>query len=629
MKCFENIKGNAYINAYGIKMLMLVSLVVLSLQIFMNMENDKAIFSGEKTLEKRAIESKFLKIICLFVTDLFFLYAAKIINISFTVYESAALLLIISVIVSMVKNWKKAPNIIFNGIYFCAIIIACYSTMTYGTITINSDSATSILLARSQIEAKSFFPESWCCANGEIWTFAQNLFAIPWTYIIKNQVFVRVLQGVLWYLLAIICIKKYFTQICKSDAWLIATPILLITLQGEIRMILYETAYVSALIAIPILLFIAWKVYQDPKRKGYLAVGFVFCWFLTMSGFRPLAEYSLPLCAAFLLLGFEKLGKDLGWKKEIIRISVVVIWVSLSSILGAIGYNILGKTRIINNTVNGSMLFVDSVETIVNNFVYYLRAFFEIFGFRGNVSLISIYGLHNLISIVLTIMMCFVIPILQFRCLSKENDFIKILFYYSLIHNVIMFIMVVCTGKINAPRYVLTSVFLCVFISARYIMEYWINKYKEKGICLAFFWGIVILINATIIVENSNNWVEELENKKSVSQELKEHDLEYGVASYWNAYSNVIYSDFDVKILGITFDQNAKPIPFRWLVDSEWFEDGDQYEKTFLMLTMDEVNHMTENGAFELFGEPIEQFAIDETGLSVYVYDYNVMDVID
>ena len=59
---------------------------------------------------------------------------------------------------------------------FMALGVAGYSILTFGQTDVHSDTATATLLAQAQLKYHSFFPKSWCYANGDIWVLSASAF---------------------------------------------------------------------------------------------------------------------------------------------------------------------------------------------------------------------------------------------------------------------------------------------------------------------------------------------------------------------------------------------------------------------------------------------------------------------
>lgn len=109
------------------------------------------------------------------------------------------------------------------------------------------------------------------------------------------------------------------------------------------------------------------------------------------------------------------------------------------------------------------------------------------------------------------------------------------------------------------------------------------------------------------------------QRKKEFNQELISHGLTKGYATYWNAYSNEVYSDLQISFGGVSIYENSIT-PFYWLVDSDVYEAEDK--NTFLLLNKEE-NDMINYNLSNICGEPIENFIVQ--GMYVYVFDHDIV----
>lgn len=98
-------------------------------------------------------------------------------------------------------------------------------------------------------------------------------------------------------------------------------------------------------------------------------------------------------------------------------------------------------------------------------------------------------------------------------------------------------------------------------------------------------------------------------NQKSSLKELTK-----GYATYWNAYNNVIYSNFDLEIGAVRIDYNDIQ-PRYWLADADYFSVDKNLDKSFLILIGSELENY--HYAIQSLGEPLEIFEYDN--LIVYI----------
>jgi hypothetical protein len=108
---------------------------------------------------------------------------------------------------------------------------------------------------------------------------------------------------------------------------------------------------------------------------------------------------------------------------------------------------------------------------------------------------------------------------------------------------------------------------------------------------------------------------------KSVVTFLKEKDLNYGYASYWNAGKNTVLSNFEVKVNAINITENNIK-PYYWLSSYRWYRPETFTGKTFLLLTKEEKDVLFKGEVDKFLGSPQATYSINE--FEVIVYDYNI-----
>lgn len=245
-----------------------------------------------------------------------------------------------------------------------SLLVASYSCMTKGQTVINSDTATSILLAREQIHARSLFPEGWCYANGDVWAFSQNLIAIPLTYLIENQAIARQLQAVLLVMLTVLSMHYQCKNCFEDSSWIISVPLFSIFLYGTLDMVLYQSAYTMQMLNMA--LSVTWlaKIIQNKCEKRIKLIFIIFISIMTMGGVRPLAEIILPfvgtIAVCFYLNNIN--AKVFECKDKILTVVKNELLVIVPALVGFCVYLYVSSTHLMGDTVNNAMFFVDSVS---------------------------------------------------------------------------------------------------------------------------------------------------------------------------------------------------------------------------------------------------------------------------
>lgn len=519
------------------------------------------------------------------------------------------------------KKRKIEKSDVLKLICMESMVAAVYSILTYGQTIIHSDTATATLLSESILKHHSFFPRTWNYANGDIWVLCNGLACILPTWFMNNQSLARMIGSASWLCIVLCGVIYQSKKMYKNDSWVLSIPLMCIFLFESAGMVLYEAAYTGQILWLAICPVLVCKAYDcnEKNKKKYYLVFFILTVLLLMAGIRMMAEQTVPLLGAIMIMfGLTAIcEKNSNWEGKIRNLVYMLTGIIIPTALGYGIYKWLTTWHNVNNTVNNQTVFVEDISALGRNTVNLLKNFFECFGYVGNVQLFSISGMRNLISIIVAGLVCFVIPVLQVKKIQQETREVQFFFAFGLIHNLIMIILAVFTGKSEA-RYLLTSVFICILVAARYVYEYWMNGNVVRDTILVFSFTIATCIECVGLLQSSIGWSSVLQEKKEFNQEIVSRGLNKGYATYWNAYTNEVYSDLKVRYAGVNLSETSIT-PFRWLVDDDVYKD--EGEKTFLLLDESE-NQLIQSSISIICGEPIDTFTID--GKYIYVFDHDL-----
>ena len=504
---------------------------------------------------------------------------------------------------------------------FCVFCIcsAVYSILTYGQSHIHGDIATASLLTKAQLDHGSLFPRSWCYVNGDLWVISIHSFVAPFALLLQNQSLARMLGSAALVLASVFVIIRHSKTAFHDDSWVIFLPVLLIFLYQTRDMILYQAAYTDQLIFLLGGIFLLFQI-QQPGHKVCSALFCGLMVIMVMGGIRFVAEIVLPLWLAALVVDYLKIRtcSQIPWKntlKKWLRISLCIL------VPAAIGYAIhlwITSGGIVVNTAQNSLRLADSIFAAADNISTYVRNLFFCFGFQGSVPVTSLYGIRSMVSVLMCLLVIFVVPVLQAIKIKEEDGYVQFFFAFTMIHNLIIFVMTVFFVGKTLHHYLLTSIFLTVFISARYIFKYWICQiHFDKYIWTALF-ITATAIGILALVLTSVGWKDTLANKKDLPQQLVDRGLTKGYGDFWHVYPNEVYSDFALRFGGVEVKDGVLT-PYHWLVDSKVFQPEDT--RTFLLISEEEREAVTAIIETQ-FRKPEDYFSAGN--YHVYVFGYDI-----
>ena len=510
--------------------------------------------------------------------------------------------------IKKLRNISLYDSVLFIS-FFVSFIAVVYSILTYGRTVINSDTATLTNFVNCVLKEKSLFPKSWNYVNGEIWTLNMLPISIGQAIFgfVSSESLRRMLASAFQIVIGELCIVLFFKRVLKNNSWMIVCSLCTLFIWGSGEFMLYQAPYSVFLIWWPIFIWLGFSIYQFELSKGnvkkYLILA-IMIMYACMQGIRAYAEYVIPLiCAEWVMLYFyEEYSAEK--RKKCILSSVMII---VPAIMGTIIYKWLCTWHNVNNTKGGSLTLPETLKAFSLGAKKTFTYFFECFGYEGGNSVFSLHGMRDLISIIVCILICVIIPILQLFKLKYEDKINVYVYTLIMIHNIEMCIFTTCFN-FTLYYHILSSVILTIFISARYIYVYWIKGSKGHiGRILAFLFLIAAVIESCALFEQSEGWKDKLAQREKISQELLKHDLHKGYANFWAAYSNEIYSNGNIKIAGVKiYPERLRE--YTWLVDNDRYIEENQ--KTFIMLTDSEYSNVSERILYGYDG-PIEEFTIE------------------
>ncbi|MBQ9537640.1 MAG: hypothetical protein IJU95_00070 [Treponema sp.] len=512
---------------------------------------------------------------------------------------------------------------VLNFLLLYSASVVFYSIMTHGQAVIHSDTATATILARSQLESKRLFPDNWYYANGDVWFLERNLLMIPFLRIIKNQSLLRALDSAAWVALACIGLYLLSSRALKDSSYKLMVPFTLLFFTGARGFILYEAAYIGQLTWLCLTLLLAVRAYD---RQAHLKTIIpppistlsVFIVLLTMAGSRCLAEINLPLCLTLIVRELVHIGFHNEPSERSKNSCLITGALLLSTVLGLAAYHWICATHNVSNTDSNALIFTANWWS---NFQQYFINRMINFGMSSGAELTSAEGLRNFVSVFFMLLTCFVIPILQIRRIRQENESVIFISLFAFIHNAIMFLVIVFLGKTES-RYVLTSIYMELIVSSRYIYAHWIKGCKASIIrnILVAIVASGVCINSLYLIDLSTGYYPALLEQKEFCAKLLATGAHKGYASFWNAYKNEVYSDLAIRFGAIYFERDRIE-PNLCLVDSTVF-DFTSNEPTFLLLSDDQLHYVQKDSFKEEYGAPKQILPLG--GLTAYIYDYDI-----
>lgn len=532
------------------------------------------------------------------------------------------------------KNLSVVNNLLY--IVLCISFFAVvYHLFTYGISNIHSDNAVELTALNSIIDHKDIFPSSWIYGNGDINLMRIQVFLFLPFISLKKWAIAREMGALLSVLggsFGLIFLSK---KVLNNNMWLVAIPLYIVCYSGRCRdVILDSSMYSSIMLYGTLSIALVYYFYSNKcKSKVKSALGAVMLLLVNIGGVRWLAEITVPLLLTVIIYIYtEYKHNDNEQHKSYFDLLKVIIYIMIPSLIGTgIFIYVNSKCHFVVNSVSGVSM-VPSLKGLLNTFLTVLGNFFICFGYSGGNSLISVYGLRDLISIGICLFICFAFPIIFIKKINVEKGGTRFVLLFAYIHNIIILLTAIFTSKTQS-YHVISIVFYCIIIFSIYAVKYLLcTECSEKNIWVVVF-AFSMIIESLCLVGDSKGWLERYEAQKDIVRTISKRGLSKGYGSFWNAYTHEAYSDGQLKMGAVLLD-DAGLLEYNCLVDTDVYKpDAD---RSFIIFSQEELDKYG-NGLLTNLGEPSDSFEIENapvydsnnwcwynTRLVIYVFDYDV-----
>ena len=491
----------------------------------------------------------------------------------------------------------------------------------------NSDTATALLLANEQIKSKQIFPDGWVYADS-IWTLAFNLFVLPFMLFIEDWVLCRNLASILQLILVIGVFVWFSRYISKKYGWLIIVLFLIPLSPTIIEHFFFQATYATQVLWYFLVLVCGFCVLNEKnKRKNrcLAAVLSVFmCLQLILGGYRHILTLIAPLLGSYVIVWYQE------WKKNNIsrvfrnRYVLNIAFVSLGTALGFSLYLYLSKHVIIEQGASEAM--------ISQGYELYYRLgaaignIFTVYGAVDYGTLISVSGVFKFIKTIYCVALVAYVPVSLFQKYHLLNIWQKIFYIYSMLTFALTLYVNVFTD-IGHARY-----YLLIYVNSLVLAVIWLDVIKfDRFIRNTIFIVIALLglysYRHYIIYDYSKNveyvgYYPAIQNKDQIFQLLRNEDLNFGYASYWNAYVITALTNGDIEVLAVDGDSETyiNVEPYYWLTNVHWYEPDYHSGRSFLLLSEQEMGWIDQS-----YIDSAEK--IEKCGpYNILIYSYDVLD---
>lgn len=536
---------------------------------------------------------------------------------------------------AFVKTRMQRYAPLFGAIVLLSFVlyeISFYIFKTYRAF-FNSDSAIANILAEEIVLSGSFFPSHWWYVNNDLWVFYKQALVIPWVLIGKNGYFAHAFTVFAVSLFMIFIIYRFLRSLMLSRAASVMGGVVVCVGYSPLylRELYGEAAYTWYFIFMIGFMFIFRKLSPHVISRSTQIKAFIFFMMLLYllvlaNPVRFFVYYVVPFFGALglsIYFARDSLKTFQGAIKRLLSVKKVVIFVFACGVmvLGAMTHLSLIETLQSAGGANNAKLV--SLEILP---VHAAHAFLGLLNFIGaewgeGIRASSLEGGVSLIKFFL-FPLVLIIPALHvkhsfYQMSSTERFFVL----FSYVGFALIFTLYATTGlhehawgARNNIRYI--SPFIMMILLCNVIMWRFFSLFMKLLLSLC----LTIALGVSWNYVSPKEWRCLLDERITLVEELKNHNLKFGYAEYWDSHIYTVFSNGDVDIRPIEIDEKGITLS-KWLSSDTWYKKDSTDGKVFFMVEHKDIDDLFLGITKLNMPDPIEQFAIGK--YTVFVFEKN------
>lgn len=509
-------------------------------------------------------------------------------------------------------------------------IFVFYSYKNFG---FNSDSAVRVILAKEIYDSGNYFPKDWFFVNGDIWVFSAHTIMIPLLrffpagyglYSIASAVMIAAI------LLSVDTIIK--TLNVEKNTKLLILVIFTSGISLAVTENLYGQISYGLTVMYYFLLLSGFLGTLSQTNKGFNKNNILIFGLLVIiiwsNPLRGVVFYLIPLGLA-LAYYFIQCYKQDAIEFEAKCINQIIVIIIMSVITGVV----LNKITLNNIQMNNGVTQLQwiSLSEMIQRIPKIISSLLFILGGEpyANRSLLTISGMYD--GFRLTIALCFIalVPLSIKKILKTEkNKNLKLFTVFTCgAFGIIVFLMI--STNIYNGRYLLPAVVLMMVVV--YAIRFDLNN-NPLFDALRILTIVGFITNALVI--NTGYWAtyrvsealkddsQAFSNMNDLAQYLKDNNLNYGYATFWNAGSVTVLSEETVKVRQI-YMENGIPQKFKWQSANRWYMPNSTATKTFILLSKLESEGLDLKILKDVY-KLVPETEINFNDYKIYIFNENI-----
>ena len=523
------------------------------------------------------------------------------------------------------------------GVLFMAFILL-YSHFLFSSDTLASDIIVQEIMSHKTLAISDYWSQqTFFQFNILFWLPKLLLWLIIPNIIVVDKICVALLY--LLFLFLVYLVSKSFLK--NESAWIVVGVLGCGISYGWMVNAVVEIAYTIYLIYMLAFLGLSNYIFENLEQKRnrkqnivLIILALLVIYVLAIDQ-RYVVVFIIPYCIAIALVYYidnYKVNalKDLG-KISLLNFGILFCVMGTSALVGLFINSYLKKSLPFSPRLTGVMNYqFAEPQDFFKSLAIHIAGILQLWGcdLNTSVSTLSFESIGYLIKGILCITCMVIIPVLCAIKYKKMPRGIKVLLLFYIIMVSILFYIYVFSvlGTTANNRYFTYEIILAIQISSWYLYENMIKPHNLNRflfiVALVCFGVISQLTTFTIVMKN-NGFKEQYEAREFLIEALKECDLSYGYATYWNAQIITSMSNAQIKVLPVNIMESAV-ISFYDMNYNHQFSADNYKGKSFIVFT---------NQEYEEFSERLEQIYIEGArpeeivNINNYVillYDYNI-----
>jgi hypothetical protein len=525
---------------------------------------------------------------------------------------------------------KHAP--LLGALVLLSIVlyeISFYIFKTYRAF-FNSDAAIANILADEIVETGSFFPSHWWYVNNDLWVFYKQLLVIPWAILGKNGYFAHAFTVFEVSIFMVVFIYLFLRSLMLSRAASIMggvvvcigfSPMYLRELYGE-------AAYTWYFIFMIAFMFIFRKlsphvISKRTQIKAFIAFMILLYLLVLANPIRFFVYYITPFFGALALSLYlkrnslqifqEALRRMLSTK----RIAIFVFACAVMAVATVTHYSLFERLHFAGGANNAVLMPLEQLP------VHAAHAFLGAWNFIGaewgeNIRISSVEGVISLFKFIFfpfaLIAPAFYIKKVYYQMSSTERLFVL----YTYVGFALIFTLYATTSLHEHAWAARQNIrYISPFVMMALVCNVIMWRFFPVLTKIILGTSLLIALGVSWNYVSPQGWREIVDQRITLVEELKNRDLHFGYAEYWDSHIYTVFSDGDVDIRPIEFD-NENIMLAKWLSSDRWYQKDSTAGKVFFMLKPEDVDDFYSAIKHMNMPDPIDQFYIGKYDVVVF-----------